>query len=96
MDHTRLFKTSFPSSPCDEENDPQRLPGDGEHKEGDGRAEGDEGAAEEHRRRHPGSLGPTASRDEVPLFASQARFTMYLSLSLGLKASTLTLLPRVP
>lgn len=43
-------------SPCDEENDPQRLPGDGKQEQRDSWAEGDEGAAEKHRRRHFGSL----------------------------------------
>lgn len=42
--------------PGDEEDDSQRLPGDGEQEQSDGRAEGDESAAEEHRRRHFGSL----------------------------------------
>ncbi len=42
-------------SPRYEENDPQRLPGDGKQEQGDSWAEGDEGAAEKHRRRHFGS-----------------------------------------
>lgn len=42
-------------SPCYEENDPQRFPGDGKQEQSDGWAEGDEGAAEKHRRRHFGS-----------------------------------------
>lgn len=46
------------SLPCYQENDSQRFPSDGKHKKGDGRAEGDEGAAEEHRSRHSNSSCP--------------------------------------
>ena len=55
-------------SPCYEENDPQRLPGDGKQEQSDGRAEGDEGAAEKHRGRHVGS-----SRREKKVSGGQQR-----------------------
>ena len=42
-------------SPCYQEDDSQGLPGDGKQEQSDGWAEGDEGTAEKHRRRHFGS-----------------------------------------
>lgn len=55
---THFFKTFF--SPCYEENDPQRLPGDSKQEQRDGWAEGDESASEKHSRRHFGSSGRDA------------------------------------
>ena len=52
--------------PCYEENDSQRLPGDGKQEQSDGRAEGDEGAAEKHRRRHFGSWLGRSERSATP------------------------------
>lgn len=40
------------TSPGDEEDDAQRVGGDGEEVESERRPEGDEGATEEHRHRH--------------------------------------------
>lgn len=48
-------RSGFPGTtalPDDEEDDAQRLGGDGEDVEGERRPEGNEGAAEEHGRRH--------------------------------------------
>lgn len=59
------------SLPCYQENDSQRFPSDGKHKKGDGRAEGDEGAAEEHRSRHSNSSCPkTATLKSLVLLSS--------------------------
>lgn len=53
-------------SPCYQEDDPQGLPGDGKQEQSDGWAEGDEGAAEKHRRRHFGSsLGKSAASSDL-------------------------------
>lgn len=46
------------SLPGYQENDSKRFPSDGKYKKGDGRAEGYEGAAKEHRSRHSNSSCP--------------------------------------
>lgn len=75
LDLTQVYHSCENSSPCYQENDPQRLPGDGKHEQGDGRAEGDEGAAEEHRGRHLNSSSPkTATVKCLVLFFSSATY----------------------
>ena len=74
-------RSGFPGAtalPDDEEDDAQRLGGDGEDVEGERRPEGNEGAAEEHGRRHgdrrsrPGGLAGTRGR-RTPTVKSERR-----------------------
>lgn len=68
-------------SPCYQENDPQRFPGDGKQEQSDGRAESDESAAKKHRRRHFGSCWWESTDLEAPRFpllnTNQQIFDLY-------------------